>query len=84
MAGVVAGGAGPVRVELVEEAQAQVVDLGTGEVRTVERAGLPRCAREGDVVVDGRLDPELRARLAREVAEKRARLAVPVPPGLEL
>jgi hypothetical protein len=34
--------------------------------------------------VDGRLDPELRARLTREVAETRARLAVPVPPRLDL
>ncbi len=83
MAGVL-GCPGPVRVELVEEARAQVVDLRTGEARTVERSTLPRRAREGDVVVDGRLDPELRARLAREVAERRARLAVPVPPGLEL
>ena len=56
----------------------------TGEARTVERGALPAGAREGDVVVDGRLDPELRARLAREVAERRARLAVPVPPELEL
>ncbi len=86
MAGMVgsAGWAGPVRVELVEDARAQVVDLATGEARTVERSALPRCAREGDVVVDGRLDPELRARLARDVAERRARLAVAVPPGLEL
>jgi len=86
MAGVIGivAGASPVRVELVEDARAQVVDMATGEARTVERAALPRCAREGDVVVDGRLDPELRARLARDVAERRARLAVPVPPGLEL
>lgn len=80
----IAAGAGPVRVELVEDSRAQVVDLATGEARTVERTALPRCAREGDVVVDGRLDPELRARLARDVEERRARLAVPVPPGLEL
>lgn len=86
MAGIVGGvlGMGPVRVELVEDTRAQVVELRTGRARTVERAALPSRAREGDVVVDGRLDPELRARLAREVAEKRARLAVPVPPELEL
>ncbi|XXF79820.1 DUF3006 domain-containing protein [Myxococcaceae bacterium GXIMD 01537] len=86
MAGVVGGvlGAGPVRVDVVEEARALVVDARTGRARTVERAALPRGAREGDVVVDGRLDPELRARLEREVAERRARLAVPVPPDLEL
>jgi hypothetical protein len=86
MAGVVGSGVwtGPVQVEVLEETRAQVVELGTGRARTVERTTLPPCAREGDVVVDGRLDPELRARLAREVAEKRARLAVPAPPGLEL
>jgi hypothetical protein len=86
MAGVVASGAwaGPVRVELVEDERAQVVELETGRASTVERTALPPCAREGDVVVDGRWDPELRARLAREVSQRRARLAVPVPPGLEL
>lgn len=82
--GSVVGAAGPVRVELLEDERAQVVELETGRARTVERTALPRCAREGDVVVDGRLDPELRARLTREVAERRARLAVPLPPELEL
>jgi electron transfer flavoprotein alpha/beta subunit len=72
------------QVEVVEEQRAQVVELGTRQARVVERSALPAGAREGDVVVDGRLDPELRARLAREVAEQRARLAAPVPPGLDL
>jgi hypothetical protein len=86
MAGVVGGvlWAGPVRVELVEDTRAQVVELETGRAQTVDRGALPSHAREGDVVVDGRLDAELRARLAREVAETRARLAVAVPPELEL
>ncbi len=84
MAGVLGSAVGPVRVEVLEEERAQVVEVGTGRARTVERPTLPPGAREGDVVVDGRLDPELRARLARELAEKRARLAVALPPGLEL
>ena len=83
------GGAGPgsgpgVQVDVVEDTRARVVELGTGKARTVDRASLPAGAREGDVVVDGRLDPALRAQLTREVAELRARLAVPVPTGLDL
>jgi hypothetical protein len=83
------GGAGQssgqgMQVELVEDGKAQVVDRATGKARTVDRSTLPAGAREGDVIVDGRLDPELRARLTREVADLRARLAVPVPPGLDL
>jgi hypothetical protein len=35
-------------------------------------------------VVDGRLDPELAARQAAELRALRARLAVPVPAGLDL
>jgi hypothetical protein len=72
------------QVEVVEEQRAQVVELGTKQARIVDRSSLPPGAREGDVVVDGRLDPELRARLAREVAEQRARLAAPVPPEFDL
>ncbi len=72
------------QVDAVEEGRARVVEPGSGKARTVDRSTLPTGAREGDVVVDGRLDPELRARLTREVAETRARLAVPVPPGFDL
>ncbi|WP_244222416.1 DUF3006 domain-containing protein [Corallococcus praedator] len=50
----------------------------------VERWRLPPGAREGDVIVDGRLDLERTEQLRREVARKRAALAVPLPPGLEL
>lgn len=71
-----------VQVDAVEEGRARVVE--GGKARTVDRSTLPAGTREGDVVVDGRLDPELRARLTREVAELRARLAVPLPPGLDL
>jgi hypothetical protein len=83
------GGAGQgsgqaVQVDGVEEGKARVVELETGKARTVDRSTLPAGAREGDVIVDGRLDPELRARLTREVAEARARLGAPAPPGLDL
>ena len=82
--GAVACGGGAVQVELLEDEVAQVVPVGGGPACTVPRTTLPSNAREGDVVRDGRLDAELGARLAREVAEWRARLAVPVPVGLDL
>lgn len=78
------GLSGPVHVELLEDARAQVVRLDTGQACTVERAVLPVGVREGDVVVDGRLEPERTARRVREVARIRALLAVPAPPGLDL
>ncbi len=83
------GGAGQgsgqgMQVDDMDNGRARVVDLGTGKARMVDQSSLPAGAREGDVVVDGRLDPELRARLTREVAEIRKRLAVPVPPGFDL
>lgn len=72
------------QVDVLEEERARVLELGSGKTRTMDRGALPAGTREGDVVVDGRLDPELRARLTREVAETRARLAVPVPRGFDL
>jgi hypothetical protein len=77
-------GTGPVRVELLEDTRAQVVPDGGGQACTVERWRLPPGVREGDVLVDGRLAPERTEALRREVAEKRAALAVPLPPGLQL
>ncbi|MFL5355088.1 DUF3006 domain-containing protein [Archangium sp.] len=84
--GVVAcgGAGGAVQVEVLEDEVAQVVPVGGGKAYTVPRTTLPPEAREGDVVRNGRLDAEHGARLAREVAEWRARLAVPVPDGLDL
>ena len=75
---------GSVQVEVLEDEVAQVVPLGGGPARTVPRAALPPEAREGDVVTEGRLDPERGARLAQEVRAWRARLAVPIPDGLDL
>ena len=72
------------QVDDVGETRARVVEAGSGRARMVDRSALPPGTQEGDVVVDGRLDPELRARLTREVAEARARRAVPLPPGFDL
>ncbi|MBN8468758.1 DUF3006 domain-containing protein [Corallococcus exiguus] len=84
-AGVLLGlGTSPIRVELLEETRAQVVRTDGGQACTVERWRLPPGVREGDILVDGRLDPERTEALRREVALKRAALAVPLPPGLEL
>jgi len=82
--GAVACGGSAVQVEVLEDEVAQVVPMDGGRAYTVPRTTLPSNVREGDVVRDGRLDAELGARLAREVAEWRARLAVPVPDGLDL
>jgi hypothetical protein len=85
LGGVACGGAGgAVQVEVLEDEVAQVVPVGGGQACTVPRSTLPPGVREGDVVRDGHLDTELGARLAREVAEWRARLAVPIPDGLDL
>ncbi|WP_044890967.1 hypothetical protein [Myxococcus hansupus] len=75
---------GAVQVELLEDTRAQVVRLETGQACTVERAVLPPEAREGDVVVDGRLEPGQTEARRRDVARIRTRLTVPVPPNLEL
>jgi hypothetical protein len=75
---------GALQVELLEGCRALAVDLRTGKSVPLPRSALPRGAREGDVVVDGRLDPELTARQAAEVRALRARLAVPVPGDLDL
>ncbi|NOK08995.1 DUF3006 family protein [Corallococcus exercitus] len=77
-------GTSPVRVEVLEDTRAQVVRADGGQACRVERWRLPPGVREGDVVVDGRLDPERTEALRQEVARKRAALAVPLPPGLQL
>jgi hypothetical protein len=85
LGGVACGGAGgALQVEVLEDEVAQVVPLEGGRAYTVPRATLPPGVREGDVVREGRLDAELGARLAREVREWRARLAVAIPDGLDL
>jgi hypothetical protein len=57
------------QVELLEGAKALMVDLETGGTTVVARASLPKGVREGDVVVDGHVDPVERALLLMKVAE---------------
>ncbi|MFL5322529.1 MAG: DUF3006 domain-containing protein [Myxococcaceae bacterium] len=73
-----------VQVELLEDEVAKVVDLDSGRESEIPRKLLPRGVNEGDVVVDGRIDRALTAELRRQVEEIHARLAVPVPRGLDL
>ena len=72
------------QVELLEEEVAQVVDLDTGRAGVVPRAALPGSAREGDVVVNGAVDPALTEAMAREIRALHSRYGVPVPAGLDL
>lgn len=71
-------------VELLEDEVAQVVDLDSGRAVNLRRAQLPRGAREGDVIVDGRIDKALSAELRREVEALHQRYAVPLPAGFSL
>src|SRR5262249_5818917 len=73
-----------VQVELLEEDKARVIDLDSGKARTVDRAAMPKGVQEANIVVDGRVDAELTARLRQQVHELHERLAVPVPAGLNL
>jgi hypothetical protein len=57
-------------VDRVEGTKAVLVDAAGGEER-VDAAGLA----EGDVLLNGEADPAQRARLAAEVAARRARLS---------
>lgn len=72
------------QVELIEEKVVQVVDLDTGRAGILPREALPAAAREGDVVVNGAVDPALTAAMAREIRALHARYGVPVPAGLDL
>jgi hypothetical protein len=61
-------------VDRLEGPLAVVVPLGGGEAVRLSRSALPRRAREGDVVVGGRVEQERREALRRRVASTRARL----------
>ncbi len=71
------------QVELIEDGAALLVDA-QGHRRTVAAAALPPGTREGDFVVEGALDPALRAQALDELARALRGLRVPVPPGLSL
>lgn len=62
---------GPYQVEVMEEAAVRLVPLDRGDEAgfTVDRARLPRDLHEGDVLVDGRVDPQLTLML-RQQAER--------------
>jgi hypothetical protein len=72
------------QVEQLEDTVAEVVDLDSGRATTVPRRMLPPKVKEGDVVVDGRIDRQLTAALRRQVEELHQRYAVPVPDGFSL
>ncbi len=62
-------------VDRVVEGRAVLI-APSGATRTVAASELPRNAAEGDVLVDGRIDPTERTRLEREIERLRARLRV--------
>jgi hypothetical protein len=61
---------GPYQVEVMEESAVRLVPLDLGDAAgfTVDRARLPAELHEGDVLVDGRVDPQLTL-LLRQQAE---------------
>lgn len=76
---------GPVEVDAVEDDTARVVSRRDGRARDVPRSSLPADVQEGDVVVDGRVDPVLTAALRTDVERAREKLRrVPVSGHVEL
>ncbi|MBX5483788.1 MAG: DUF3006 domain-containing protein [Myxococcaceae bacterium] len=69
-------------VDVLEDDGATVVPRPDGLAKVWHRTALPPEAKEGDVVVDGRVDPILTAQLRDEVREARARLRrIELSPG---
>lgn len=81
----ISGCGAPVRsyVDRIEEGIA-VVEDETGGRRRVRVNSLPPAVREGDVVVDGRIDPGERLRLEERLRTARARLEIRRPGVLDL
>lgn len=73
----------PLHVDRIDEGVARLQDAN-GDQSDVPLRELPRGLREGDVVVDGRIDPEARAALEVRLKEARARLASKRVASLEL
>jgi hypothetical protein len=67
------GLSGTHQVELLEDHVAQVVDVESQVPSVQARRALPADAREGDVVVDGKVSERLTARAREEVRQARAR-----------
>lgn len=61
-------------VDQVDEGRAVLVNPADGTARVVDARTLPANAGEGDVVVDGRLDPALAAQNRARVRAARSRL----------
>lgn len=63
-----------VQVDRVEDGWAVLLDSQAGTTRVVAAASLPPGTAEGDVVIDGRSDPQLRLANEQAVEQARARL----------
>lgn len=63
-----------VEIDRIEDGRAVVIERVSDAALTVATSSLPPGAREGDVVVDGRVDPALTAAAAERVRNSRARL----------
>lgn len=75
---------GPSEVELLEDNVAYVVDLASGDGAEVPRSSLPKGVREGDVIVDGRVDPAWTEALREEIARLQERVLTPSNGGFDL
>lgn len=61
-----------------------VVETDTGEIRRIHVRSLPGPVREGDVVVDGRVDVWARRELEERLRQARSRLEIRRAGGLDL
>lgn len=66
-------------IDRIEEGRAVLVS-DRGDSRSVARRELPAGAREGDVLVAGRIDATERARRERAIEDLRGRLRARIPP----
>lgn len=74
--------AGEYEVDVIDDGAALVVKRPELAARHVHPDALPSGAREGDVIVDGRIDHAMSAQLREDVRTARARLRrVQVPAG---
>lgn len=73
----------PIEVELLDDDQAQVMSVSSGETSNVPRRSLPAAAREGDIVVSGSVDL-IATEAGRARIQELQRSAVPIPAGLSL
>jgi hypothetical protein len=74
----------PSEVELLEDDVALVIDLATDEAFEVARSGMPEGVHEGDVIVDGRVDPVLTEQFREEIEKKMGDVLTPSNGGFDL